>query len=109
EPRREDGDYPGVGVEDRLARAVGARVAQRDGRYARLAAPAEHEPLLVHLGEHVREVAAADRGLLGRRGRLGRPVADRAVDAPVAALELSERPGRRELAPVHGADDRALR
>ena len=47
--RAEDRDHAGVGIEDRLARTVGAGVAQRDGRNARLFAPEQDQPFLIDL------------------------------------------------------------
>ncbi len=100
--RAEDGDDAGVGVEERLARAVGAGVTQGHGGDAGLLAPEENEALLIDLGESVDGLAAAGGGL-GGGDRRGRFAADWAVDDEVAGAQLLGGAQERDDVAVLGA------
>ena len=82
-----DSDDAGVGVEERLAGAVGAGITEGDGGDADLFAPEEDEALLVELGEAVDGFAAARGGFGGGDGG-GREGAEGAMDGEVAGAEL---------------------
>ncbi len=87
EARAEDGDDAGIGVEERLARTVGAGVTEGDGGDAGLLAPEQDQAFLVDLGEGVDGFAAAGSGLRCGDGR-GGLAAERAMYAEVAGAEL---------------------
>src|SRR5262249_49543545 len=85
EGRTGDGDDGGVGVEDGLARTVGAGVAEGNHRSAGGTAPRENETFLVEFADGVDVLAADRRVFVGRDGGRGN-VADRTVDGVVAAI-----------------------
>src|SRR5215203_3132187 len=62
----EDGDDPGIGVEQRLPRTVGGGVAERNRRDARGSSPADDQPLLDELRDGIDVLAAGGRSLVGR-------------------------------------------
>ena len=87
--RGEDREHAGVGVRERLARAVHVEQPQRDGRHGVRLAEQQAEELLVVLGQGV---DGGERGPLRLGGRdRGEPLAAGAAGLPLAALELVAR------------------
>ena len=89
--RAEDRDHARVGVKNRLARTVGARVTQRDGGNPDLFAPQQNQFFLVDFRQPVNGFAADWRAFRSRRRGRHRG-ADRAVNFPIAAFQLRDRP-----------------
>src|ERR1041385_5946363 len=86
----ENRNHAGVGIEDRLARAIGAGVAQRYGGDPGLFSPEQDEPFLIHLCQ-ARNRLTAHRSVFGRWYALGDRAADWAMDLPVTAAQLVDR------------------
>ena len=88
--RAENRDHAGVGIKNRLARSVRARVTERDRRNTDLFSPQQHEFFLIDFGETV-NCFAANRSVLGCRRTLGHRAANGTMHLPIALLQLFHR------------------
>ena len=94
----EDAAGAGVGVVDRLPRALDDAVPQRDGRDAVPAAEVDRDHLLAELGHAVGVLRVGDP--LRRGLHLQRAAADRAGDVPLARGQRALRAHARQLLAV---------